>query len=162
MVKLLTADDQNLNATKVKVAAMNKSADNQTSHLSQNLSNCDSSSGISSSSATSLQQRTSNSVGGANGDGFGGGENQQHYHQLWLDDIPSKGMKGLDIGCSDSKVTYDPYEMRNSTTGGLDSTEKKELSDIVTNGNQNPAGHDTKNGEGKFRQIVKDCGGECN
>ena len=75
---------------------MNKNNNNPNRSIQQqNISNCDSSSGISSSSATSLQ-RTANILAGAiNGDGALG--DHQHYHQLWLDEIPAKGIKELDI-----------------------------------------------------------------
>ena len=60
----------------------------------QNISSYDSSSGISSSSATSLQRTSNIFAGSINGDGASG--DHQHYQQLWLDE-PVKGIKDLDI-----------------------------------------------------------------
>ena len=63
--------------------------------INQNISNCDSSSGVSSSSATSLQKSVNVAGNTINGDGpFG---DHQHYHQLWQDEIPNKEIKELDI-----------------------------------------------------------------
>ena len=70
----MKVEDVDENASNVKVAAVNKGTDHQ------NISNCDSSSGISSSSATSLQ-RTVNPLSGANGDAvLGDHQHYQHFH----------------------------------------------------------------------------------
>merc|ERR1719278_197193 len=61
----------------------------------QNISNCDSSSGISSSSATSLQKNINLFGSSVNGDVAS--NEQQHYHQLWQDDIPTQALHALDV-----------------------------------------------------------------
>ena len=61
----------------------------------QNVSNCDSSSGISSSSASSLQKNINLFGSSVNGDMAS--NEQQHYHQLWQDDIPTQALHALDV-----------------------------------------------------------------
>ena len=60
--------------------------------MQPNSSNCDSSSGISSSSATSLQ-RSANIFGVTAMNGDGPTSDSQHYHQLWQDEVPGKNEK---------------------------------------------------------------------
>ena len=108
---------------------MDKSSHNQ------NISNCDSSSGISSSSATSLQ-RTANPLAGANSDGIVG--DHQHYHQLWLDEIPNNTTKVLDI--QSEKSESPKLKSRDVTAiSGNDATshtDKRPTTNIFMNGNQ--------------------------
>ena len=86
-------------------------------NMQQNTSNCDSSSGISSSSATSLQ-RSANAFGGATINGEASNDNQ-HYHQLWQDDVPATNERSNGYG--------------NGTTK---SHNGKMKSDQLSNGNQ--------------------------
>ena len=94
--------------------------------MQQNTSNCDSSSGISSSSATSLQ-RSSNIFGGTvNGDAPS--SDSQHYHQLWQDEVPSNNLKGVHNEDNETSNSYG-----NSTTKSYNGKTK---SDHLSDGNQ--------------------------
>jgi hypothetical protein len=109
--------------------AMDKSSHNQ------NISNCDSSSGISSSSATSLQ-RTANPPAGANSEGIVG--DHQHYHQLWLDEIPNNATKVLDIQSEKSEASK--IKSRDITVisgnGVTSHTDNRPTENIFMNGSQ--------------------------
>ena len=94
--------------------------------MQQNSSNCDSSSGISSSSATSLQ-RSANMFVGTTINGDGPSSDSQHYHQLWQDDALGKNEKSNDYG--------------NSTTKSHNGNMK---SDQLVNGSQPPTTTDIK------------------
>ena len=125
----MKTEDADDNATDAKVTAMDKSSHNQ------NISNCDSSSGISSSSATSLQ-RTANPLAGANSDGIVG--DHQHYHQLWLDEIPNNATKVLDIQSEKSEASK--IKSRDITVisgnGVTSHTDKRPTENIFMNGSQ--------------------------
>ena len=103
--------------------------------IQQNISNCDSSSGISSSSATSLQRTTNAIGGGINGDGILG--DHQHYHQIWHDESQVKGLKEADRhseSCGTSQFGY------NSTTTGNESS-------VITSHNDQMQSEQTRNGD---------------
>ena len=120
-----------------RLPASNKSNNTENKNLiQQNISNCDSSSGVSSSSATSLQ-KSANIFGGAiNGDGPT--NDQQHYHQLWQDDVPAKAIIERDfrnVNGEGSEMNFN-NSIKGTGRDGIEGHIGQILSEKNINGNQ--------------------------